>query len=260
MDDRRQTYDLIERCPFHFEIREANKGARAVFAAVALLCFARWRCRVRKTRPWHTLFRTSPTHQTHTNNKLTPTQGFEGLHFFYDPKDSKRKLLMGLCEGNYCRGGAKGQMRGNGRLVVAEHRDNSGAGKRGSNGTRGGNDDEEVCGWDVVKVVKIPKSADFMDYSGIATRGNKIAITSQEDSAAWIGEFDWARLEWVNGDGNGQVYHFPRDNHCEMIYCNVEGIDWLDDTRLVIASDKAKSTQPYRCIEHDQSLGIFALP
>ena len=45
-----------------------------------------------------------------------------------------------------------------------------------------------------------------------------------------------------------------------MIYCNVEGIQWLDDDRLVIVSDKAKSAQPYWCTIHDQTLTLFALP
>jgi hypothetical protein len=45
-----------------------------------------------------------------------------------------------------------------------------------------------------------------------------------------------------------------------QIYCNVEGIAWLDDMRFIVSSDKAKKTQPYRCTVHDQSIGIFALP
>jgi hypothetical protein len=45
-----------------------------------------------------------------------------------------------------------------------------------------------------------------------------------------------------------------------QIFCNVEGISWLDDDRFIISSDKAKSTQPYRCTHHDQSIHIFALP
>jgi hypothetical protein len=45
-----------------------------------------------------------------------------------------------------------------------------------------------------------------------------------------------------------------------MIFCNVEGVQWLDDVRLVIASDKAKKDQPFRCVDHDQRVSIFALP
>lgn len=46
----------------------------------------------------------------------------------------------------------------------------------------------------------------------------------------------------------------------QMIFCNVEGVQWLDDVRLVIASDKAKKDQPFRCVDHDQRVSIFALP
>jgi hypothetical protein len=45
-----------------------------------------------------------------------------------------------------------------------------------------------------------------------------------------------------------------------MIFCNVEGVQWLDDVRVVIASDKAKKDQPFRCVDHEQRVSIFALP
>lgn len=45
-----------------------------------------------------------------------------------------------------------------------------------------------------------------------------------------------------------------------MVYCNVEGIQWIDDVRFVIASDKAKKTQPLRCVDKEQRMSIFALP
>lgn len=59
---------------------------------------------------------------------------------------------------------------------------------------------------------------------------------------------------------SGIVFHLPRDNHCNMIYCNAEGIQWLDDYRLLIVSDKAKSKQPYWCDQKDQSVHIFSFP
>jgi hypothetical protein len=46
----------------------------------------------------------------------------------------------------------------------------------------------------------------------------------------------------------------------QMIYCNVEGIQWIDDVRFVIASDKAKKTQALKCVEKEQRLSIFSLP
>lgn len=46
----------------------------------------------------------------------------------------------------------------------------------------------------------------------------------------------------------------------QIMYCNVEGIQWIDDVRFVIASDKAKSRQPFRCVNKEQRLTIFSLP
>lgn len=31
----------------------------------------------------------------------------------------------------------------------------------------------------------------------------------------------------------------------QIVYCNAEGISWIDHYRIVIASDKAKSNQPF---------------
>jgi hypothetical protein len=48
-----------------------------------------------------------------------------------------------------------------------------------------------------------------------------IAVPSmlQENSAVWIGDFDFDKMDFV---GNGAYYHFPRNDHCDQIYCNVE--------------------------------------
>jgi hypothetical protein len=59
--------------------------------------------------------------------------------------------------GNFCKGGRRGRIAGNGRLIVAEFWKNSSG-----------------CGWDVVKEVHIPSSANFMDYSGMDMLGNKV--------------------------------------------------------------------------------------
>eukprot|EP00775_Hariotina_reticulata_P002899 gene2899-3187_t len=136
-------------------------------------------------------------------------------------------LSLPFAPGNYCRGGKEGKDAGNGRIVVAEFNNLEG----------------DACGWDVVKVVHIPRTADFTDFSDVAFRGNKAAIVSQEDSTMWVGTFDFDKLEFVD---EGQVYNFPRNSECDVIYCNVEGVKWLDDSRLVISSDKAKNDQPYR--------------
>jgi hypothetical protein len=58
-------------------------------------------------------------------------------------------------------------------------------------------------------------------HTGMAVRGNRIAIVSQENATMWIGSFDWEQLEFTD---EGRVFHFPRDNHCDIMYCNVEGV------------------------------------
>jgi hypothetical protein len=86
----------------------------------------------------------------------------------------------------------------------------------------------------------------------------KLAIVSQENASVWIAPFDIDALEFPSEQG--QIFPLPRDNDCRVIYCNAEGIQWLDNYRFLIASDKAKATQPYYCMEKDQSIHIFALP
>jgi hypothetical protein len=41
----------------------------------------------------------------------------------------------------------------------------------------------------------------------------------QENSAVWLGDFDFDKMDFV---GNGAYFHFPRNDHCDQIYCNVE--------------------------------------
>lgn len=149
--------------------------------------------------------------------------------------------LLGLCEGNLCVGGSQGKDPGQGRIVVSQL-------ENYENGT---------CKWATKWVIEVPEHAYFTDYSAMAFRNGKLAILSQVDAAVWIGEFDMEALEFKS---RGQVFHFPRDNHCEIIYCNLEGIQWIDDRRVVVTSDKAKRYQPFYCDAKDQTVHIFSLP
>ncbi|KAL4438157.1 hypothetical protein ABPG77_010518 [Micractinium sp. CCAP 211/92] len=168
-------------------------------------------------------------------------KGFESINYVHTPDGP---FLLGLCEGNHCKGGEEGQDPGNGRIIVSELRWN----KDGS------------CHWEPVKKIKIPESAYFKDYAAMAYNYEirKLAILSQEDAAFWVGDFDGDSLEFVGEEG--EVFHLPRDNHCEMIYCNAEGIQWVDHFRIVVTSDKAKSRQPYWCDQKDESVHLFAMP
>ena len=106
----------------------------------------------------------------------------------------------------------------------------------------------------------------------------------------WVGKletgrdglFDPAKAFFHEG---GTVYDFPRNENCEVQYCNVEGVYWVeggtcasgdgddqdsqdDDAEeeppqvLVAVSDKMKGhgKQPYTCLEKDQSFHLFAIP
>lgn len=169
-------------------------------------------------------------------------KGFEAIAYV-PSNDGTQGVLLGLCEGNYCVGGARGKDSGNGKIVVSTL-DSSG----------------DECVWRPQKVIDIPAAANFQDYAGMAlhTGMGKIAILSQEDAAVYIADFDVETLSFTSEEG--QIFHLPRDNHCSKIYCNVEGIQFLDEYRVVIVSDKSKKYQPYYCDEKDQSVHIFSLP
>ncbi|HVI45768.1 MAG TPA: hypothetical protein VM802_12910 [Chitinophaga sp.] len=117
--------------------------------------------------------------------------------------------------------------------------------------------------WQKVAEITLPASASFGDYSDLTLYGNKIAITSQEDSRLWIGTL--SDTSWsVSG---GITYSFPTGNDQgvvgpggKVLYANVEGVSFLSATRIVVVSDKAKSDQPSYQTYKDQSVHIFDLP
>ena len=104
----------------------------------------------------------------------------------------------------------RGKDRGNGRLVVAKLVE-----------------DEAGCKWETQKVVNIPPF--FKDYSDmdIHEESGRIVVTSQEDAAVWVGKMNMTTFEI---EGEGTVLHFPRSSDgCQMIYCNIEGVQILDE-------------------------------
>mmetsp|Transcript_14232 Transcript_14232/g.43071 ORF Transcript_14232/g.43071 Transcript_14232/m.43071 type:complete len:382 (-) Transcript_14232:667-1812(-) len=159
--------------------------------------------------------------------------------------------LLGLCEGNHCAEGDKGKERGHGRIVVMAYEET---------------DDDFGCRWRTVKLLDIPKAADFQDYSSLTVQGTRVAISSQEESQLWTGRlgldddgfFDPTSSKLAT-DG---VFNFPRDANCKIQYCNIEGIHWVNDHILVAVSDKMKSKgkQHFRCLEKDQSIHLFVTP
>jgi hypothetical protein len=161
-------------------------------------------------------------------------KGLEGIAFI---ESNGEPLVLCLCEGNKCKGGKAGRTPGGGRVHAFRQ-------------TR-----KE---WEHVAKIKVPKSVAFTDYASMETRGNRVVFVSQESAAVWVGEIDPDALTFV---GEGQVYEFPRDKEGKTIYCNIEGVSWVSDTRLVCASDKAKAgDQPRRCYDKEMSIHVFDLP
>lgn len=162
-------------------------------------------------------------------------KGFEGaVHVLHEGES----ILIGLCEGNYCEGGAKGREEGNGRLVLMA--------KREAN-------ESQPCVWETRSLLALPPTAAFADYSAIAlletnsTAGPEalgknsngsatgssgsqhrefhLAVTSQESSQVWMGRLRTSNKkadlsDWSLTDG--VVYNFPRNDECEIEYCNIE--------------------------------------
>jgi hypothetical protein len=160
-------------------------------------------------------------------------------------------VILGLCEGNHCSEKGKND-KGNGRLVAMTkevHEDGS-------------------CRWSTLRTIKIPKSADFADYSAITMdESGRVAISSQEESQVWVGKLLgetpdglWNIDEMEFDTDKGKVFSFPKNNQCKTVYCNVEGLHWINEYMLIAVSDKMKASQDFRCFDKDQSVHVFVLP
>jgi hypothetical protein len=165
-------------------------------------------------------------------------KGIEGLTTLrYRGED----YLLGLCEGNLCKSGSAGREPGNGRIQMFRR-------------TQGD--------WEHTGTVKLPRSVLFEDYASLDFRDRHVTVISQVSSAMWVGRVrpEPAGLDDVFED-EGRTYLFPRNLEDRIVYCNLEGVTWLPDGRLVVVSDKAKpDQQASRCTREDQSIHIFKLP
>ncbi len=162
-----------------------------------------------------------------------PNKGIEGLACV---RRQGQTYLLGLCEGNRCRGGAEGRVPGGGRVHVFR------AGQRQ---------------WERLGTIRLPETVLFEDYSGIAINGDRMAVISQVTSALWIGRL--APSGWDIA-GPGTTYALPRDADGEIVYGTAEGVSWIAPDQLVMVSDKAKPDQARRCQAKDQSIHIFRIP
>jgi hypothetical protein len=179
------------------------------------------------------------------------SKGFEGAIAIHDLNNEL--VVLGLCEGNFCSEKYKSKT-GNGR-VVAMRKNTTG----------------DTCVWETIKVMNVPTSADFLDYSGMDMNDkDTVLISSQENSQMWMGKLlgktddgSWdIDAMGFDLDHSDRVYSFPKSPDCKTIYCNVEGIHFLNDEMIIGVSDKMKSKgkQDFRCFDKDQSIHAFVLP
>jgi hypothetical protein len=184
------------------------------------------------------------------------SKGFEGALTIRDLNNEM--IILGLCEGNHCSETRKNDA-GNGRLIAMrkaiEVRPNR----------------KSLCTWTTIRMINIPSSAYFKDYSGITMDDSgKVGISSQENSQFWVGTLlgkDDTTGLWdideVEFDlKHSKVYDFPKNDNCDTIYCNVEGVHWLNDDMIIAVSDKMKGRgkQDFKCHDKDQSVHVFVLP
>jgi hypothetical protein len=165
-----------------------------------------------------------------------------------------RSFLLALCEGNSCAGGAEGRSVGHGTILVLE-RQLSLAGD---------------CSYVLRQRLALPPAANFRDYSSVSILGNRIAVASQENSAVWIGTIEpetdprSAALFVLGGGkaGNGKIYDFPRNDACQIKYCNIEGIFFESPSVLITVSDAMKKggDQSFRCHDKGQTVAVFQIP
>lgn len=161
-------------------------------------------------------------------------KGFEGVAIL---ERGGKEYLLGLCEGNGCRSGESGATPGKGRIQVFYM---------------------EKEGWEHAGTIKLPKTVQFGDYTGLDVRNGTLSVISQVSSAVWFGRIHDDPDGWDTlFENDGQILLFPRDEKGRKMYCNLEGISWLGEDMIVTVSDKAKDEQPGRCSRKDQSIHIF---
>ncbi|KAL3920298.1 MAG: hypothetical protein SGILL_003334 [Bacillariaceae sp.] len=164
------------------------------------------------------------------------SKGFEGAIPIHDLNGDL--TILGLCEGNHCSQSKELQRdKGNGRLVAMKLvtlPDGS-------------------CEWSTIRVLNIPETAYFGDYSSIdMDLSGRVMISSQEESQLWIGQLDGIQPNglWnVTGiefrQDEHTIFDFPKNDNCETIYCNIEGVHWVDEYTIIAVSDKMKSKGTY---------------
>ena len=181
------------------------------------------------------------------------SKGFEGAVAVHDLEG--HLVVLGLCEGNFCSEKHKDEA-GNGK-VVAMRKDVEA--------------DGNSCIWRTIRVLDVPSSAYFRDYSDMTLDDatGKVAVASQEESQLWVGQLVgripsglWDVDNMYFDTNVGKVYDFPKNDNCETIYCNIEGVHWMSENTIMAVSDKmkGKGKQDFRCFDKDQHVHVFVIP
>ncbi|RLJ17203.1 hypothetical protein DJ030_14155 [bacterium endosymbiont of Escarpia laminata] len=162
------------------------------------------------------------------NNK-----GFEGITALVK---NNNIYILALCEGNDCDAGAASKIYGAGRIKVFEKKRKK---------------------WKYVASIRLPRTLEFIDYSGIDINSDDVlAIASQESSAIFVAGLDL--MNWKVVD-DGVVYRFPKDANGNVIYCNIEGVAWISSDQFVTVSDAKKDYQQEQCKKKEQSIHIVSM-
>lgn len=90
---------------------------------------------------------------------------------------------------------------------------------------------------------------------------NSFLCISQENSAVWIADILLNELGDISFS-KGRILDFPRNDNCEIVYCNVEGVYFEGDDMIVTVSDKmkGKGKQPFICQQKGQMMHAFVIP
>jgi hypothetical protein len=174
----------------------------------------------------------SADHQS-TNVTLTDSKGFEGLAWL---RRNNNDYLLGLCEGFNCTT-SHGDPGGRGAIRVMA--------QTGSSWTAD------------LTYLRLPAAVSFKDYSDLALLPSldgtyKVAVTSQESKAMWIGRL--SAMSWSFLD-DGTIYPLPSSD-----YCNVEGVTFLSASRVALVSDMSDpQDDPANCNNKDEMVHIFDL-
>jgi hypothetical protein len=201
-----------------YVVREAVSGENGTYHAVIE------ELRVTADGTDYTIMDKCPSEYTFSSDN----KGFEGAAFIRSLNNEI--FIIGLCEGNFCDSGEDTDKNGNGISIIMKK-------EQLPNGS---------CQWSTYRELPIPASADFIDYSDIAinSQTGRVAITSQEDGKVWIGTLAGKNPDTGLWDVDAMafnmtqfdVYGFPRDQDCNVIFCNVEGKFYKRRCPLVLAS------------------------